>query len=83
MLTGVCHEKIRTLALLAILAMCSAFSAYAQEVITIGEPNWTSGRAMAGLVKVAIVPGTNAVIFKGMDRSKGEIDVHPDVWIPN
>ena len=83
----------RMLALSAILAMSAVFSAYAQELVAIGEPNWTSGRAMAGLIKVVIedklggkaelVPGTNAVIFKGMDRGKGEIDVHPDVWMPN
>lgn len=86
-------KRLRVLALSAVLTVCTAFSVNAQETITIGEPNWGSGRAMAGLVKVVIedklggtaelVPGTNAVIFKGMDRGKGDIDVHPDVWIPN
>jgi glycine betaine/proline transport system substrate-binding protein len=68
-------------------------AAQAQDVVKIAEPNWASGRAIAGLIKVIIetklggqaelVPGTNAVIFKAMDRGKGEIDVHPDVWMPN
>ena len=86
-------KKFATLAMSATLAMCIAFGAYAQETIMVGQPNWISARAMAGLVKVVIedklggkaelVPGTNAAIFKEMDRGKGGIDVHPDVWIPN
>ena len=86
-------RNLKTLAMSATLAMSTAFGAYAQELVRIAEPNWASGRAMAGLIKVIIedklggevelVPGTNAVIFKAMDRGKGEIDVHPDVWLPN
>ena len=30
-----------------------------------------------------MVPGNNATIFQGMDQGKGDIDVHPDVWLPN
>ncbi|WP_035898859.1 glycine betaine ABC transporter substrate-binding protein [Labrenzia sp. DG1229] len=85
--------KLKTLALSATLVMSTAVGAIAQEVVKVAEPNWASGRAMAGLIKVVIedklggkaelVPGTNAVIFKAMDRGKGEIDVHPDVWLPN
>jgi glycine betaine/proline transport system substrate-binding protein len=32
---------------------------------------------------VDYVPGNNATIFQGMDQGKGDIDVHPDVWLPN
>ena len=87
---------MRTLAQLTIgiaLAVATVANAGAQELVRIAEPNWASGRAIAGLIKVVIedklggsaelVPGTNAVIFKAMDRGKGEIDVHPDVWLPN
>ncbi|KAB7614402.1 glycine/betaine ABC transporter substrate-binding protein [Amylibacter sp. SFDW26] len=83
----------KTIALSAVLSATTAVAGYAQEVVKIAEPNWASGRAVAGLVKVIIedklggsaelVPGTNAVVFKAMDRGKGEIDVHPDVWLPN
>ena len=83
----------KTLALSAAFALSASTAAVAQEVVRVAEPNWASGRAMAGLIKVVIedklggkaelVPGTNAVIFKAMDRGKGEIDVHPDVWLPN
>lgn len=86
-------KNFRTLAVTATMALTTASGAFAQELVRIAEPNWASGRAMAGLIKVIIedklggsaelVPGTNAVVFKAMDRGKGEIDVHPDVWLPN
>ena len=59
----------------------------------IGEPSWPGAKIIATIIKVVIedklggtadiVPGSNAVIFAGMDRGKGDIDVHPDVWLPN
>ncbi|MCY4273959.1 MAG: glycine/betaine ABC transporter substrate-binding protein [Gammaproteobacteria bacterium] len=77
----------------SVLTLAIISNAGAQSLVRIAEPNWASGRAIAGLIKVVIedkiggsaelVPGTNAVIFKAMDRGKGEIDVHPDVWLPN
>ena len=77
----------------AALAMTAAGAVTAQETINVAEPNWASGRAISALIKVIVedrlggvseqVPGTNAVIFAAMDRGKGEIDVHPDVWLPN
>lgn len=86
-------SKFNTLTLATVLAVSATTSALAQDLVRIAEPNWASGRAMAGLIKVVIedklggaaelVPGTNAVVFKAMDRGKGEIDVHPDVWLPN
>ena len=86
-------RPLKTITLTATLAVLGSTGAMAQELVRVAEPNWASGRAMAGLIKVIIedklggqaelVPGTNAVIFAGMDRGKGEIDVHPDVWLPN
>ncbi|GAA0415476.1 glycine betaine ABC transporter substrate-binding protein [Cocleimonas flava] len=86
-------KSLKKLTLSAILIATTTVGVFAQEVVKVAEPNWASGRAMAGLIKVVIedklggkvelVPGTNAVIFKAMDRGKGEIDVHPDVWLPN
>lgn len=86
-------RELKTLILSAALLASTTAGALAQEVVKVAEPNWASGRAVAGLIKVIIedklggkaelVPGTNAVIFKAMDRGKGEIDVHPDVWLPN
>ena len=69
--------KMKTLALFGVLALATSTAAIAQEVLKVAEPNWASGRAMAGLIKVVIedkfggkaelVSGTNAVTFKAMD----------------
>ena len=65
----------------------------AAESVNIGTPAWTGAQAIANLIKVVVeekiggtaelVPGTNATIFQAMDQGKGDIDVHPDVWLPN
>ena len=63
------------------------------ESVKIGVPTWTGAQAIAHLLgavvemriggKVEMVPGNNATIFQAMDQGKGDIDVHPDVWLPN
>ena len=63
------------------------------EDVKIGVPSWTGAQAMAHLSGAVVemriggtvdyVPGNNATIFQGMDQGKGDIDVHPDVWLPN
>ncbi len=65
----------------------------AAESVKIGAPNWTGAQSIAHLIQIVVtdkiggqaelVPGTNATIFQGMDQGKGDIDVHPDVWLPN
>ncbi|WP_371228932.1 glycine betaine ABC transporter substrate-binding protein [Roseovarius sp. 2305UL8-3] len=75
------------------LACCIALPSWAQEKVMIGEPAWPSARVIAQVIKTVIeneiggeadvVPGKNPVIFQAMDRGKGDIDVHPDVWLPN
>ena len=37
----------------------------------------------ASAATATFVPGNNATIFQAMHQSKGDIDVHPDVWLPN
>ena len=74
------------------LALCTA-PAIAAEEVKIGVPSWTGAQAIAHLLgavvemriggKVEFVPGNNATIFQAMDQGKGDIDVHPDVWLPN
>ena len=71
----------------------AAPTALAAEKVNVAAPNWSSATAIAHLIKVLVdekvggeatlVPGTNATIYQGMDRGKGDIDVHPDVWLPN
>ena len=61
--------------------------------IAIGVPNWPSAKAGAAVLKalaeeefganVTTVPGTNPVIFAAMAGGKGDIDIHPEVWLPN
>lgn len=79
-----------TLGLAMSLASATAFSA---EKVNIGAPSWTGAQAIAALLQAVVVeriggeanlvPGNNATIFQGMHQGKGDIDVHPDVWLPN
>lgn len=67
--------------------------AMAAEKVAIGTPSWTGAQAIAHLIQAVVieriggeatlVPGNNATIFQAMDQGKGDIDVHPDVWLPN
>ncbi|MEM8730700.1 MAG: glycine betaine ABC transporter substrate-binding protein [Pseudomonadota bacterium] len=70
-----------------------AMPAFAAEEVKIGVPSWTGAQAIAHVLgevvatriggTVEYVPGNNATIFQAMDQGKGDIDVHPDVWLPN
>lgn len=76
-------------------AAISAFAmpGFAAEEVKIGLPSWTGAQAIGHLLgeivtsriggSVEYVPGNNATIFQAMDQGKGDIDVHPDVWLPN
>lgn len=76
----------------AALASAVCAPAIAEEV-KIGVPSWTGAQAIAYVLgevvttriggEVEYVPGNNATIFQAMDQGKGDIDVHPDVWLPN
>jgi glycine betaine/proline transport system substrate-binding protein len=70
-----------------------ALPVLAAEKVAIGVPTWTGAQAIAHVLgevvtsriggEVEYVPGNNATIFQAMDQGKGDIDVHPDVWLPN
>jgi glycine betaine/proline transport system substrate-binding protein len=85
-------RKIITGAILA-LSMTVSTAALAVEKVNIGAPAWTGAQAIAHLIQEIVVskiggeanlvPGDNAAIFAAMDAGKGDIDVHPDVWLPN
>ncbi len=78
---------------LAAAASLGALPALSAEEVKIGLPSWTGAQAIGHLLgevvtsriggKVEYVPGNNATIFQAMDQGKGDIDVHPDVWLPN
>lgn len=73
-----------------LLASTASFGA---EKVNIGAPAWTGAQAIAHLIaevvttrvggQADLIPGNNASIFQAMDQGKGDIDVHPDVWLPN
>ena len=85
-------SKLKMLTAAAALSVASSVS-FAAEAVNIGVPSWTGAQAIANLLKVVVetriggtaglVPGNNATIFQAMDQGKGDIDVHPDVWLPN
>jgi len=65
-------------------------SAQAADLV-IGVPNWPSVNVTAHVLKVVmeenlgldveLQTGTNPVVFEAMDR--GDMHVHPEVWLPN
>ena len=80
-------------AVCAAASLAASSSAMAAEQVNIGAPAWTGAQAIAHLIKEVVegriggqanlVPGNNASIFQAMDQGRGDIDVHPDVWLPN
>jgi len=85
-------KRFLSLSLATALSLAT-FGAQASEKVNIGVPSWTGAQAIANLLKAVVeeriggeaelVPGNNATIFQAMDQGKGDIDVHPDVWLPN
>jgi len=77
----------------AAIVLLAGSTAASAESVNIGAPAWTGAQAIAHLIKeivvtkiggtAELVPGNNAAIFQAMDQGKGDIDVHPDVWLPN
>ena len=89
-----CGKSKKTMLNLACAAaLLLASSATMAERVAIGEFKYANYQAIMHLIKalvedrlggeVEIVPANNAMMYAGMDRGKGEIDVHADVWIPN
>ena len=85
-------KSMLSLACASVIAL-TATPALSTEKVAIGVPPWTGAQAIAYLLAAVVedriggeaemVPGNNATIFQAMDQSKGDIDVHPDVWLPN
>ena len=91
---GKCGKSKKTILKVACAAaLLLASSATMAERVAIGEFKYANYQAIMHLIKalvedrlggeVEIVPANNAMMYAGMDRGKGEIDVHADVWIPN
>lgn len=77
----------------ALAAALVATGAVAQDKVMVGEPSWPGAKVMSRVIAQVIetrlggqteyAPGANAVIFSAMDGGRGDIDIHPDVWLPN
>jgi glycine betaine/proline transport system substrate-binding protein len=77
----------------AVISIFCFSTASAAETVVIGQLNWGYAKVMTNVIKIVaednygiqveMVPGNHAVFFKGMDQGKGEVDVHPEVWLPN
>ncbi|MEM8577407.1 MAG: glycine betaine ABC transporter substrate-binding protein [Pseudomonadota bacterium] len=86
-------NMLKTTTALAAIALASAASA--QEKITFSDLSWNGAQAIGHVLSAIIedemggdaeiVSGMNqaAVIFAGMDKGDGSIDVMTDVWMPN
>ena len=68
-------------------------SAYAADV-TMPDPNYATATAVMNVIKAAaeqelglevstVTTTAVPVIWEAMDRNKGEVDIWPDVWLPN
>ncbi len=85
-------KHMRTTSAALVIAI-AATTAGAQEKVVVGEPSWPGAKIMANVIgqvietrlggEIGYAPGANAVIFEAMDGGRGDIDVHPDVWLPN
>ena len=85
-------KKVATTIVMA-FSLIAANVAYSSDKIIIGQLNWGYSKIMTNIMKIVaednyglqveMVPGGHAVFFKAMDQGKGEVDVHPEVWLPN
>lgn len=79
---------------LSVMAL-STTAASAQEKVMLSDLSWNGARAIGHVIsaiingpmgsEAEIVQGMNqqAVIYAGMDKGDGSIDVHTDMWMPN
>ncbi len=84
---------IRNLLIAMVVSIFFVGNAVATEKVVVGQLSWGYAKIMAHVIKlvaeenygieVDIVPGNHAVFFKGMGQGKGEVDIHPDLWLPN
>lgn len=85
----------RLLATAAAVAAFLAGSAQAQEKVMLSDLSWNGAKAIGHVLReiivgqmgseAEIVQGMNQqpVIFAGLDKGDGSIDVHTDMWMPN
>lgn len=85
--------RLLKVALSVSVALGVTGQANASDKVMIGELTWPGAKAVGFMIKAVIedkiggeaemVTSTNPIIFSAMDGGRGDIDVHPDVWLPN
>ena len=85
--------RYKNILIASALGVCVTGAAHASEKVIVGQPNWGYAKVISNVIKtvvednygveVEMVPGNHAVFFKAMDQGKGEVDIHPDLWLPN
>ncbi len=86
---------MKTLLTAAAATVAMTGASLAQEKVMISDPSWNGARAI-GHVLAAIINGPmgseaeiltgmnqQPVIYAGMDKGDGSIDIQPDMWMPN
>ncbi|REG81952.1 glycine betaine ABC transporter substrate-binding protein [Marinomonas pollencensis] len=87
------HSLLTKMMLVASISTASVSYVQAADKVMIAELTWPGAKIIGNLIKVVIqeklggeadmVPSTNSIAFSAMDGGRGDIDVHPDVWLPN
>lgn len=88
------RNSLLTKVILALsISSASVSAVQAADKVMIAELTWPGAKIVGNLIKVIIeeklggeadmVPSTNPVAFSAMDGGRGDIDVHPDLWLPN
>jgi len=86
------HNTIKSL--LAVLALSATATASFSADIRLPDPNYPGGRATVHAIKAiaeevlgleveTVTTTAVPVIWQSMHRGKGEIDIWPEVWLPN
>ena len=83
-------KMFTVLGLTATVGLGFAQGVAAKETVVIGEVSWDASLAIENVLKtvmekhldvdVEIISADQAAIWSAMDKGKGSIDVHPDVW---
>jgi len=81
---------LATFGLSAAVGLSLSQGLMAKETIVIGEVSWDASLAIENVLKtimeenlnvdVEIIAADQAAIFSAMDKGKGNIDIHPDIW---
>jgi glycine betaine/proline transport system substrate-binding protein len=78
---------------LGLSMMFASSASIASEQVAIAEFKYPSAEAKVHVIKVLLEQrlglkvsrstGDHATFYSAMDRGKGDIDIHPEIWLPN